>query len=191
MTSVFGLADLGGLPGLRWIHEAVECVSASVATGSSCVALGNPAPNTAFAKGLEISADVCLHNREDLVRRLGLDASLAHDSTDAQVPLAAYAKWGDSCASQLLGEFAFAIWDSRRQRLFCCRDQMGFRPFLYWRDGSRFVFGSDSQTILAVPGVPRKLNRRKLAGTFVYGGHAFYHDETFHAGILSLPLVPG
>ena len=169
----------------------------SVASGGVC-SLGalDPSPGDSEPAGyptlpdrfphLTISADVRLHNRGDLVRLLGLDPQAGRCSDD-QLLLAAYEKWGESCGRYLLGEFAFAIWDGRRQRVFCCRDHVGFRPFLYWRDGSRFLFASDIRSILTVPGVPRKLNRRKLAGMVVYGGDNYYHEDTFHAGILSLP----
>lgn len=136
--------------------------------------------------GLSISADTDLHNRDDLLRMLGAGvASSAPD--DNELLLAAYAKWGEQCANYLLGEFAFAIWDDQLQRLFCCRDHMGFRAFLYWRSDTRFVFANSVQGILAFPGVPRQLNRRKLASLAIPTGHLVRHEETFHEGILSLP----
>ncbi|HEV8187296.1 MAG TPA: asparagine synthetase B, partial [Pyrinomonadaceae bacterium] len=50
---------------------------------------------------------------------------------DAELILNAYEKWGDDCVKHLLGDFAFAIWDERRQRLFCARDHFGVKPFFY------------------------------------------------------------
>lgn len=130
-----------------------------------------------------ISADLQLHNRGDLIRTLGLHAT----ADDNKLILAAYAKWGEECPNFLLGEFAFALWDNRRKTLFCCRDHIGFRAFLYWRSGSRFVFAGDIEPILAHPGVPREVNRAKLAAMAVPTGHHVRHEETFHSGILSLP----
>jgi asparagine synthase (glutamine-hydrolysing) len=133
---------------------------------------------------LAISGSVTLHNRGDLLRALGLSETARPG--DTELILAAYAKWGTACASQLLGEFAFAIWDERERRLFCCRDHIGFRAFLYWQNESRFIFGGQSDLILECEGVPRKLNRRKLEDLSVALTHA-HPEETFHAGILSLP----
>jgi asparagine synthase (glutamine-hydrolysing) len=132
---------------------------------------------------LEISADVQLHNRSDLLRALGLQSGL----NDCQLILEAYAKWGEECPNFLLGEFAFAIRDERRKTLFCCRDHIGFRAFLYWHKGTRFVFAGDIEPILAFPGVPREVNRQKLAALAVPTGHHVRHEETFHSGIFSLP----
>lgn len=136
---------------------------------------------------LRIAADVELHNRSGLQRELGSDVSLPHDPSDHDLLLAAYAKWGEDCANYLLGEFAFAIWDDRRKRLYCCRDHIGHRAFLFWHSGSRFIFAGNMLPLLEYPDVPRKPNRRKLAALAVPTAHHLHHEETFHAGILSLP----
>ena len=133
---------------------------------------------------LAIAADVYLHNRDELLRRLGREVPVA--SSDAQLLLFAYEKWGTECPDFLLGDFAFAILDSRHRQLFCCRDHIGSRPFLYGDNGSHFVFASDSETLLAFGRIPRRVNLSKLAGLMVYGGHRDSAD-TFHAGITSLP----
>ena len=138
-----------------------------------------------------IVADVQLHNRPDLLGMLGstfTEPTLAQPS-DQHLILAAYAKWGEECPKFLLGEFAFAIWDKTSRRLFCCRDHIGHRAFLYWRNATRFIFASDAEDILGHRGVPRELNYRKFAGLAVPTGHNFQHDETFHSGIFS--LTPG
>ncbi len=135
---------------------------------------------------LEISADVHLHNRGDLIGHLGNNFS-SKNPDDSELLLAAYAKWGERCAEFLLGEYAFAIWDERRRRLFCCRDHIGFRAFLYWRSPTRIIFSNSIERILSFPGVPRELNRRKLASLAVPTAHHLRHEETFHEGIFSLP----
>ena len=62
--------------------------------------------------------------------------------TDAEFILAAYEKWGDDCVKHLLGDFAFAIWDDRRKRLFCARDHFGVKPFFYTQTANSFNFSS-------------------------------------------------
>ncbi|HKU76513.1 MAG TPA: asparagine synthase-related protein [Pyrinomonadaceae bacterium] len=60
----------------------------------------------------------------------------------AELILDAYEKWGDDCVKHLLGDFAFAIWDDRRKRLFCARDHFGVKPFFYTHTGDSFNFSS-------------------------------------------------
>ena len=63
-----------------------------------------------------IVADARIDNRAEIVAA----CSLAGESlSDAALILHAYERWGDDCAAQLLGDFAFAIWDKKRARLFC------------------------------------------------------------------------
>jgi asparagine synthase (glutamine-hydrolysing) len=61
---------------------------------------------------------------------------------DAESILNAYEKWGADCVKHLLGDFAFAIWDDRRKRLFCARDHFGVKPFFYTHTGNSFNFSS-------------------------------------------------
>ena len=135
---------------------------------------------------LTIIADVRLDNRDALRGILSREFSPAV-SNDIGLLLAAYVKWGEHCGHFLLGEFAFAIWDDRLRRLFCCRDHIGFRPFFYWRGDGRFVFANRIEWILARPRVPRELNRCKFAALAVPTAHHKQSEETFHAGVFSLP----
>jgi asparagine synthase (glutamine-hydrolysing) len=61
---------------------------------------------------------------------------------DAEIILNAYEKFGDDCVKHLLGDFAFAIRDDRRKRLFCARDHFGVKPFFYTHSAGSFNFSS-------------------------------------------------
>ncbi len=137
---------------------------------------------------LAIASDVRLHNRLELSRLLGFSTEAGAVPDDAELVVSAYCKWQDDCPKYLLGEYAFAIFDSHRQSVFCCRDHMGTRPFYFWRRGSRFCFSSDCRPILQVPGIPRQLNYRKFSTLAAYyDAPDMNHQETFHEGILALP----
>ena len=188
------MADFSVTPDLEWLGGTVGDIasapqafcflSGAPVGGGACGYLGAD-PSRRFPH-LSIAADVRLHNRRDLTRHLASNGD-SPVSTDADLVLAAYDKWGVDCARFLLGEFSFAIRDDRKRELFCCRDQMGFRPFRYWNQGSKFVFASTSEAILRVQGVPRALNEPFFASMAVSGAHEDYYDDTFHAGIQSLP----
>jgi asparagine synthase (glutamine-hydrolysing) len=198
MTEIRGCADFNPIPDLNWVIRAVSSalpnlpVSAGAPIGYC--ALGNSDGSVSSSgvpaspdSQLAIAADAQLHNRSELIRALGSNSIAGTRQSDSELILEAYEKWGADCVNFLLGEFAFAIWDRRRHRLFCCRDHAGTRPLFYWGKDSVFVFASDIRSILAVPRVPRQLNRRKFSGLAIIGGHDLYHEETFHAGIMSVP----
>jgi asparagine synthase (glutamine-hydrolysing) len=62
--------------------------------------------------------------------------------------LAAYAAFGDQSLDHLRGMFAFALWDERKQRLFCARDRFGIKPFYYAVVDGVFHFASEAKALL-------------------------------------------
>jgi asparagine synthase (glutamine-hydrolysing) len=87
---------------------------------------------------------------------------------DVELILGAYSLWGDDCVEHLLGDFAFAIWDGRRQRLFCARDQMGVKPFYYSRVGNRLIFSNTLDCIRQHPAVSGDLNDLAIADFLLF-----------------------
>ena len=69
-------------------------------------------------------------------------------SSDTEVILAAYLKWGAGCVERLRGMFAFAIWDEQQQTLFCARDRFGIKPFYYAVVDNICYFASEAKTLL-------------------------------------------
>lgn len=89
--------------------------------------------------------------------------------SSAQLALCAYEHWGRNCLSMLSGPFAFAVWESRRKRLFFARDQMGMEPLFYRIHGGTFLFASEMKTILAAPGVRAELDENGAAELILFG----------------------
>jgi asparagine synthase (glutamine-hydrolysing) len=71
--------------------------------------------------------------------------------SDTEVVLHAYLEWGDALAERLNGMYAFAIWDSREDKLVMVRDRMGIKPFYYYETADGVMFGSEPKAILANP----------------------------------------
>lgn len=112
-----------------------------------------------------ITADARIDNRQELVCFLIAQGSLLEKNpTDAELILAAYTQWGNQCPQHLIGAFAFAIWDSRTNSLFCARDPMGNRPFYYHYSPQQiFLFASKCRQLLQHPSVRHKLDERMIA----------------------------
>lgn len=68
--------------------------------------------------------------------------------SDTECILAAYAAFGDQSLDHLRGMFAFALWDERKQRLFCARDRFGIKPFYYAVVDGVFHFASEAKALL-------------------------------------------
>ena len=105
----------------------------------------------------------------------------------AALILAAYRRWGASMLEHLSGDFAFAVWDPCRQRVFFARDRFGVMPFVYRQTPGRFVFSSEPKAILALPDTPRRVPRLRMAEFLA--GQAPPETETMFADIQRLPAA--
>jgi asparagine synthase (glutamine-hydrolysing) len=135
--------------------------------------------------GLVITADARVDNRDELAALLGISRRAA-ELPDSHLILHAYERWGANCLERVIGDFAFAIWDPRAQRLFCARDRLGAKHFYYYdRPGSVLAFASEIKALLALPFVPRELDEFAVA----YHLLPIYHDKaaTFYRDVLRLP----
>lgn len=134
---------------------------------------------------LAITADARIDNRSELIAALDFTDCASEKITDSQLILAAYEKWGDRCPEQLLGDFAFAIWDGRKQVLFCARDHFGVKPFYYYSSSGINVFATEIKALLSLPEIPRRLNEVKVADHLT----SLCDDPsiTFYKDILRLP----
>jgi asparagine synthase (glutamine-hydrolysing) len=135
---------------------------------------------------LTITADARIDNREELISKLGGDVRAGESVSDSELILRAYERWRQDCPSHLLGDFAFAIWDSARRELFCARDHFGVRPLYFFHQaGRRFVFATEIKGIFACPDIPREINEAKISDYML----ASFEDKsrTFYVGISRLP----
>jgi asparagine synthase (glutamine-hydrolysing) len=71
--------------------------------------------------------------------------------SDTEVVLLGYLEWGEGIAERLNGMFAFAVWDSRVDKLVMVRDRMGIKPLYYYPTADGVLFGSEPKAILANP----------------------------------------
>ncbi|MFD3557857.1 asparagine synthase (glutamine-hydrolyzing) [Streptomyces goshikiensis] len=81
--------------------------------------------------------------------------------SDTEVVLHGYLEWGEAVAERLNGMFAFAVWDSRVEKLVMIRDRMGVKPLYYYNTDDGVIFGSEPKAILANPLADRAVD---LAG---------------------------
>jgi asparagine synthase (glutamine-hydrolysing) len=89
-------------------------------------------------------------------------------TSDTEVLVAAYAKWGPDCLAQMRGMFAFAIWDRTERSLFVARDRMGVKPLYYYLDDTKLLFASEIRSILAGGEVKKELNPAALVDLFSF-----------------------
>ena len=132
---------------------------------------GGKQPMTAYAGGYRytIVYNGELYNSGELRRELEASGFLFETSSDTEVLLKCYIRYGSDCAKKLNGIFAFAVDDERRGRCFLCRDRFGVKPLFYSLTGGRLVFGSEIKALFEYPGINPVLDREGLCEVFGLG----------------------
>ena len=107
------------------------------------------------------------------------------DHSDTEVLLHGYCVWGEEVVHKLNGMWAFALWDTRRERLFLSRDRFGKKPLFWFRGGGTFGFASELTALLEHARSPRSVSRKALQKFFAYALVPAPHSLI--AGVWKLP----
>jgi len=143
-------------------------VKGSVALGQCMLrttpeSLEETQPLTNEDESLVLVMDGRVDNWEELRRELLARGAVLRNRSDAELVLRAYETWGDEAADRIVGDFAFALRDERRQTLFCGRDVMGVRP-LYFYCGDQFILvASEMHALFQDSRIPREPNLGMVA----------------------------
>jgi|WetSurMetagenome_2_1015567.scaffolds.fasta_scaffold12385_7 asparagine synthase (glutamine-hydrolysing) len=130
-----------------------------------------------------ITADTRIDNRQELARHFNIDNDMLSVTPDSTLILMAYQEWEDMCINHLEGEFAFAIWDEKSEKLFAATDHIGFRPLYYYDTPDAFIFCSEIKGITAIKATPNYFNEEYLIEYFYKHGN---FQQTFNKEILVL-----
>jgi asparagine synthase (glutamine-hydrolysing) len=128
-----------------------------------------------------------IYNHQELRSRLQAQGHHYRTRSDTETILHLYEEYGRNCVLHLRGMFAFALWDSKKRKLFAARDRLGIKPFYYVHTPTSFLFGSEIKALLAWPGVRPELNRHALPEYLSFGYLA--GEDTLFEGIQK--LLPG
>ena len=131
-----------------------------------------------------LTFNVEIYNYKSIREKLIEAGHVFKTHTDSEVLLHGYEEYGTALLSHVRGMFAFVIWDRQEKVLFGARDFFGIKPFYYYHNDGKFVYGSEIKSILEHPSVPRILNEEALEQylTFQYSPMT----ETFFKGIVRL-----
>ncbi len=134
---------------------------------------------------LVVGFDGRLDNRGELIEALDPPIDENAAPGDAALVAHAYRRWGVDCASHLLGDFAFVVWDRVERRLYGARDIFGVRPFYYRLDTARLLFAPEPHALLRCDGTSPAPNEG-VVGEFLANA-VCDQTETLLAGIMRLP----
>jgi asparagine synthase (glutamine-hydrolysing) len=107
-------------------------------------------------------------------------------SSDAEVLLEGWRRWGKALLPRLIGMFAFAVFDSEQASVLLARDPFGIKPLYYVQDRHRLVFASEIAPLLEVPAVSRRAHPQTVYD-FLSGAMGELGDRTFFQDVRQLP----
>jgi len=122
------------------------------------------------SNGLSLVFNGTIYNYPALRQSLKSKGHAFTSSGDSEVILRAYHEWGEDCVLHLHGMFAFAIWDSNKQKLFLARDRLGIKPLYFSEDKRHFRFASNPQALIAAGDINKDIDPIAL-----------HHQFTLHA----------
>jgi asparagine synthase (glutamine-hydrolysing) len=126
-----------------------------------------------------------IYNHRQLRGELVARGHAIATSSDTEVIVHLYEEMGDDVVDALRGMFAFALWDTRRQRLLIARDRVGIKPLYYCEHAGGLAFASELRSLLAMPEFTPRVSAQAVAQYLTFG----YVPEThcIFEGVRKLP----
>jgi asparagine synthase (glutamine-hydrolysing) len=119
------------------------------------------------AKGNIIIFNGEIYNYHELKEKYLPDVQLS-SSSDTEILLLMYEKFGEKCVDYFNGMYTFVIWDAENKYLFIATDRAGKKPFYYTEQGGIFSFASEIKSLLELPWVKSETDEEALYHFLTY-----------------------
>ena len=109
-----------------------------------------------------------LYNYRDLRGELAADGVRFSTSSDTEVVLEAWRRWGPDALPRFRGMFAFALFDDASGDLVLARDPLGIKPLYYLPRGGGVVFASELKALVTAAGSELRVEPGALVASMLY-----------------------
>jgi asparagine synthase (glutamine-hydrolysing) len=120
-------------------------------------------------ESLSISYNGEIYNFKEIKTNLEKLGYEFNSSSDTEVVLKAYHKWGTKCFDKFNGMWAIAIYDKLKNLLILCRDRSGVKPLYYYLKENNFIFGSELKIFHQSPLFEKEIDEIGMSLYFQYG----------------------
>jgi asparagine synthase (glutamine-hydrolysing) len=103
-----------------------------------------------------------IYNYKELRTELQQAGHRFYSESDTEVILVGYCHWGKNVLQHLNGMFAFAIYDSSKNKLFIARDRLGIKPLFYHLSAAGITWSSEIKSVLKADWVSHQVNWESL-----------------------------
>ena len=156
--------DAGGV----WSHEDDRV---SIHLGHrrlSIIDLSTAADQPLSKGGLSLVYNGELYNYRELRAELQAAGTAFVTSSDTEVVLEAWRRWGPAALDRFRGMFAFALADTSTGELILARDPLGIKPLFYARRGGGVIFASELKAIVSAVGSELRVDPGTLVASMLY-----------------------
>jgi len=160
---------------------AGECHGVAVQLGHRRLSIIDlsEAANQPFEKhGLILVYNGEIYNYRQLSKELAQGGATFRTTSDTEVLIEAWRRWGPDCLPKLRGMFAFALLDTNSGKLYLVRDPFGIKPLFYARRNGGLVFGSELKALRRALGDDLRVDHTALVSSLMYywvpEGHCVY-----------------
>ena len=95
-----------------------------------------------------------IYNYVEVRKQLEAKGHTFRTNDDCEVILHLYEDYGTACVNYLRGPFAFALWDTKHDRLILARDRIGEKPLYIYETNTSLLFASELKALLSSGAVP-------------------------------------
>jgi len=113
-----------------------------------------------------------IYNYLELKKILIQDGFSFLTTSDTEVLLNSYIRWGEEMLQKIKGMFAFSIYDKKKNIIFCARDHFGQKPFFYYHLNGNFIFSSELTSLMVHPIIKKELCIRSIGNYLHYDSFA-------------------
>lgn len=128
-----------------------------------------------------------IYNMAVLKKELEKKGAKFQTTSDTEVILVGYMRYGVSFIEKLNGIFSIVIWDGSLKKLFLFRDRCGVKPLFYTNIGKTMVFSSEIKGLFQYPGIKPVIDREGLGEIFGLGPAKSYGKGVFKNVLDVLP----
>jgi asparagine synthase (glutamine-hydrolysing) len=134
----------------------------------SIIDLSSAADQPFSKKGLILSYNGELYNYREIRSELVNSGVRFETSSDTEVVLEAWRRWGPNALSRFRGMFAFALLDESSGHLILARDPMGIKPLYYLRREGGVIFASELKALIGAVGTELRVEPSTLVASMLY-----------------------
>jgi asparagine synthase (glutamine-hydrolysing) len=118
--------------------------------------------------GLTLAYNGELYNYKELRAELTSRGASFVTSSDTEVVLEAWRRWGPASLTRFRGMFAFALVDEKTSELFLARDPLGIKPLFYLQRGEGALFASELKALVSAVGPELRIEPGALVASMLY-----------------------